>query len=1139
MRVLVWTPPWVGQGGDLFFFSNAFKKHLLAQANTLAEAGWDVTAAFPDIYQYELGAVSPRVKLAPLPAIEAIGAVGAWEDPSRALYRDGEASELSRGLARWLEGRLPEAVDIVLLWETPAPYLKTLYPDALIVHQMPGAFSRAPYPHLVTFDPNGLYRTGTINRCAEDFAGTGADEAGPGAQFAAACRALYSNYPARLSREFEDARAGRKTTLLPLQISGHYAFQEETGYHSQAEYCLDALSRLPAENAVLITQYISRLYSDKPITPEFYRHIKEKFPNACYDFELEKLPSASQYLLQEVDEIVAATTALSVQALAWDLPIRVFKDTHLAVLDESRLNRTDQRLGVLSNVLDKLQPLARLVTEDKAFLAALLEELHARRHAPPAERLVSYRSIDPDYFDTVMGAFREDELPVRRLAPGAGAAAPAAQSPDAQLAEALAAADIALVSFDLFDTLIFRNIEAPADLYAFLEMRLRQKGFAVPFEFAQKRLDAELQARSLATGEEIELRDIYRCLQEETGVPDSLLDAFYKEEVEIEVDFCAPRPVGQKLWEAAKKAGPRICVTSDMYLPETCIRRILDKCGFGDFETLYLSSSLGATKKHGTLFKHIAKETGLEPGKILHVGDTVKTDITPAKEAGLETLHLPKSIEHFRQNDFLASAYAKRGAIAEADRSAIVGTVACRLFGEGRASEEDSAFNGDPWAMGYACIGPMLLGFSQWLRRQSAQHDVRMLHFLSREGLIMKKAFDRLQAVAPTGVGSNYLYGSRRAIRIANLATRQDITELLNQTIDVNATVAALMEGRFGAPASALTPAVLREAGVSSAEAMIRTLPDYKAKLYKICAALSDEILENAAEERKLYLEYLTENGFDNPQETALVDIGWSGNMQGALGRLLETPLRGYYFATLSSAHKWSVQGQNLHGYFAEFCANPVSMPILNYRLLLEDMLCDITPSVVRVEKGEDGAFRPVFKDRQEDADRIAAVAPLQEGALKFVDDVCAQFGPLVADMELRPDLTTAFLSAFVNRPRPEDARIFMGRRLDDAFSGSVGRYLLAPDAKGGANPKNSYWRAGAAAFAEPPAPAGAGFLAGDDTLEHQPFLSRLVLKIAYALLKDRFTDYQRRLYKDAPRELFRNFSNPLLVGLGRIAGVR
>lgn len=1137
MRVLIWTPPWVGQGGDLFFFQNAFNKHLLLQGNTLADAGWETFVAFPDVFQYTLGPISSKLNLIPINTISAINIIGCWEDPSRHFYRKDADPSLSTAVSNWLKSQLPSKIDVILLWETPTPYLKQLYPDALIISQMPGAFARAPYPHLVNFDPNGLYRDGSISKCADSFAKTEGSNLEAANHFATVCRDVYRKNPADLSKELKNIQARNHITLLPLQISDHYAFQEETGFSSQAEYCIDVLSKFDTDKIVLITQYISRLYSDKPINKDFERYLKENFPNAVYERQLDALPSVSQYLLQEVDEVAVATTGLAVQALAWDLPLTVIKDTHLNVLDKSHVTTTAERMGILSNVIGKVQPLAELVVKDKKFLTSLIEELHSRRFKSAEERLVDYSHIDSEYYDIVMNSFRENEI--RRTSKSSGGKA-------LQLERILKKDRPSLVSFDLFDTLVRRKIEMPADLYAFLELRLRAKNFEVPFDFAQKRLDAELKARKITAADEITLRDIYECLKEDSGLTNSQAKAFYEEEIELEISYCDARPTGKALWEAVTQQGKRICITSDMYLPEECILRMLRKCKYDDYGTLYLSSSIGSTKKSGELFKYIIKESGLQPSKILHIGDTLKTDILPAKEVGLKTFHLPKSIDYFREHEFFSSAFSGRGPIAEPDRSAIIGAISSNLFDDPSNRPTSSAFLGDPWHVGYCCLGPVLIGFSIWLRRQVKSHEVKHLHFLSREGLIMKKAFDRLISLAPLDVSTNYLYGSRRALRLAGLYSPSDVVELLNQTIDTNATIGTLFEGRFGLDENILTNALMNRFGISSRQSNIRTLPDYKVKMAELANALSEEILERAAEERKVYLEYLHASGFANAEQSAIVDVGWGGNMQGALSRLLKTPMRGYYLATLSSSRKWTVDGQKMHGYIAEQCANTLAIPILKYRLLIEDMLCDVTPSIVRIRKNEDGTFEPVRGRLYESVERVNSIQPLQNGAMQFVHDICAQFGPEIMDLEFRPDLTTALIGEYLHNPYPDDANIFMSRPLDDAFSGASGRYIIAPsEKKSSPYGRNSYWEAGATAITEAhkqskkmsdfdDAAADPG-----EMLAQRPLYSRILLRLAYVGLKGRLSDIQRKMYQDSPRKLFSNFRNPILIGLGRIAGVR
>ncbi len=67
-----------------------------------------------------------------------------------------------------------------------------------------------------------------------------------------------------------------------------------------------------------------------------------------------------------------------------------------------------------------------------------------------------------------------------------------------------------VISFDVFDTLVFRAVEKPADVFRLLE------GHWNCMEFAQKRVQAERDARK--EKEEVTIDDIYRILAAETSI---------------------------------------------------------------------------------------------------------------------------------------------------------------------------------------------------------------------------------------------------------------------------------------------------------------------------------------------------------------------------------------------------------------------------------------------------------------------------------------------------------------------------------------------------------------------------------------------------------------------------------------------
>ena len=71
------------------------------------------------------------------------------------------------------------------------------------------------------------------------------------------------------------------------------------------------------------------------------------------------------------------------------------------------------------------------------------------------------------------------------------------------------------------------------------------------------------------------------------------------------------------------------------------MRGILEEQGVLDyFETLAFSDEVGYVKPDQRLFLAVLEELGVEPWKAVHVGDSVKSDVLGAKNAGMKTVWL-------------------------------------------------------------------------------------------------------------------------------------------------------------------------------------------------------------------------------------------------------------------------------------------------------------------------------------------------------------------------------------------------------------------------------------------------------------------------------------------------------------------
>ncbi len=277
------------------------------------------------------------------------------------------------------------------------------------------------------------------------------------------------------------------------------------------------------------------------------------------------------------------------------------------------------------------------------------------------------------------------------------------------------AAQFDAVAFDVFDTLIKRDVAAPTDLF-----RLRGEAFYAA------RTQAEREARAAKSGE-VTLAEIYArpCL---SGYDPA-------QECADELAACtACAPVLDAV-QKLKQQGKKLYYISDMYLPQTQIDAMLRRCGYTCFDGGFVSCTYGMQKRSGKLFKQFLHETELDAKQVLFVGDSWRADVAGAAVAGLAAWHLPTPKP-------------------PADNMAAF--IENRLLLQKTAGE----------ALGFAVLGPLCTAFCRWLYERRAAYPAAKLYFLARDMYLMRDVYHTLYPEEET----HYLQVSRRSLAPAFLA---------------------------------------------------------------------------------------------------------------------------------------------------------------------------------------------------------------------------------------------------------------------------------------------------------------------------------------------------------------------------------
>ena len=184
-----------------------------------------------------------------------------------------------------------------------------------------------------------------------------------------------------------------------------------------------------------------------------------------------------------------------------------------------------------------------------------------------------------------------------------------------------------IVSFDIFDTLLKRNVNKPTDVFKYIEKKHNKTGFC------DERIAAEKTARIKKNGIEVTLTDIYAEMPYD----------FSNEELEAEGELLIANDWILPVYKHALKS-KKVIIVSDMYLPEDFICQILEREGISGYERLYLSSSVGKTKHAGDLFELIISELG-EKNRLIHIGNSYRSDYEIPKKYGINAIHIPTNVK--------------------------------------------------------------------------------------------------------------------------------------------------------------------------------------------------------------------------------------------------------------------------------------------------------------------------------------------------------------------------------------------------------------------------------------------------------------------------------------------------------------
>jgi FMN phosphatase YigB (HAD superfamily) len=613
-----------------------------------------------------------------------------------------------------------------------------------------------------------------------------------------------------------------------------------------------------------------------------------------------------------------------------------------------------------------------------------------------------------------------------------------------------------VVSFDVFDTLLWRTVPEPVDAFSHIGGRLHALGLLAEEitadAFARLRQRAERRARERLSARdeipEIGLHSIYDALPSWVFAGRDVAQAI---EVEVEVErdiLVADVEVAAFAAFAQHKHGARLVCVSDTYFSEAHVRRLLDRQVLRDvdFELVFVSNQYRAGKGTG-IWEPVLERLGVEPARMLHIGDNENADVTAPEEYGIRTVHYAQ-----RPPD-LTQVLEREGVLGQADPLVPKPQLDAEGgdFGLTVLRSKVLALGGDAadnpfWRFGAAVLGPVFSAFASWLVEQAEAEGEDTVYCVMREGEFLSRIVDGAAISMGSSVRAKRLWLSRHVCARAALAEASEAEVRRFLARRAAPTVESLLEG-LGVEIGQF-PAIAARAGAGMDDPVTR-----EAVLAELAGneRARAQIAAQAAALRSRLVAYV-QRQTGGASRLLLADLGWGGTIQERLDAALAAAgpapdTIGLYLLTNETALDRTLDGLHARGFLAGFgLPEKLSRWVIRSPEILEQVcMCDEGSMIDITADGE-----PVHGPRPSNAVQSLQRVALQQGIVAFQRERARYFEYLPAAAQsltggAREQLRD-IVSRFVVRPTDEEAAIFGAWEHDENFGSGGSERLVLPE---------------------------------------------------------------------------------------------
>ncbi|AWB46184.1 hypothetical protein DCC85_19805 [Paenibacillus sp. CAA11] len=614
------------------------------------------------------------------------------------------------------------------------------------------------------------------------------------------------------------------------------------------------------------------------------------------------------------------------------------------------------------------------------------------------------------------------------------------------------------ISFDMFDTLVFRTVEPPELVHKLTaefiyNILVREGVYHLNVDqILNTRYELEWVLRSEQLNKGLDLECCFNDLMElylNRLNGEEFSDKYIKEvkefEVNSELSVLYTNPEALEVLEKLKALGKKIIVISDMYLEKDVLQRILDNCGLlNHIDDLFVSNTFNLSKGSGRLFQKLAELEHIQLEDILHTGDNFVSDYKMPRKIGVDAVWYYSKENLNRRNRI--SKELQNGNIVE-------------FLRQKKNPSKDKENLNEFYQLGFEILGPIFTNYIDGLINLVIQKKMTNIFFLAREGYLFIQVYERLKKVKKYSLNElpegTYMYISRLSSSLPSVY-RFGIREIRMGLWKIDPKGLYSILKTFN-----LNPEDFEEyAKVYGFGHMQEPIYDplNDIRLHNFIDDYRVQKLIEAQKETEIDLlkKYLTQLGFFGLRKKAVfVDIGWSGTIQHNIGRAFIDDeyfphLFGYYFGRNFDYHLRYLMHPKLlfePGYSYDFEHFKETDFITEFPQLFEQAATAPHGSTIGYEEKE-GRIIPVLKqegeDRKTEEKQNYIIQQIQKGILDYVDEFVELNNSVYLDYNAVKKTALDSVERFIRNPRPAEVRIFEQLNHSEDWGASNSLQLVA-----------------------------------------------------------------------------------------------